>query len=101
MFMTNTELIKELKACTELHLNPYNLGDMGKTAKLITYACERLQKCEQCNVSGSLPPSSEKEVIDNIKYALSCYETYGTSIFKLFENIKELINEYCLGGNDR
>lgn len=52
--MDNTQLIKELKDCISLHLNPYNLGDMGKTVQLITEACNRLQNDGKPIVSGSL-----------------------------------------------
>lgn len=46
-------------------------------------------------VSGSLPTAHAKEFSEEIKYALSCYETYGTSDNKLFEDIEKITTKYC------
>ena len=99
--MTNTQLIKELKDCIAIHLNPYNLGDMGKTARLITDACERLQKCEQCNVSGLLPSDQRCKVQRIVNMAmletgLSEDEVAGYMLYLL--KGKEIDKR---GGNDR
>lgn len=43
------------------------------------------------------PPVQYTEFSDEIKYALSCWETYGTSNEKLFEDIKNLVEQYSSG----
>ncbi len=42
--MEITELIKQLKEAKRDHINPYNLGDMGKTGKLIDEAIKRFEE---------------------------------------------------------
>jgi hypothetical protein len=42
--MQNAELVNKLRENVKAHMNPYNLGDMGETAKLVELACERIEK---------------------------------------------------------
>ena len=41
--MENKKLISELEKCIQYHLSPYNLGDEGKTIKLIKKAIKQLK----------------------------------------------------------
>ncbi len=47
--METKKLTKELKECIKSHLNPYNLGDMGRTTKLINIAIKKLEQFETIN----------------------------------------------------
>lgn len=41
--MQNADLVKKLRENIKIHMMPYNLGDMGETAKLVQLACDRLE----------------------------------------------------------
>lgn len=42
--MQNADLVNKLRENVKAHMNPYNLGDMGETAKLVELACVRIEK---------------------------------------------------------
>lgn len=62
--MENEKLITELKDCIKWHLSSYNLGDEGKTIKLINIAIKKLQS--HGIISWALFPTQKPNKLDVI-----------------------------------
>ena len=92
------ELIEKIKKNITLHLNPYNLGDMGETTELINDALGRLEKLVSSINSMQMAmikyvKNMEKEMEDNPKdYSLMVYKAgYQVAVDQFNNRLKKYI----------